>query len=157
VITALSERRRMSVMTTDILVEGKRRDDVLAWLADPAHHDQLVEGAFDGVKRNGPGDYVLTLRVAPKAREMTYRFSRVDEDHGGRRVHVELGGRRTTGKLHYSLRTTKPSTNTMVTLHVDLDGHGILDRLVQAAGLRERLEEGLRKMLENLQRAVAAV
>jgi hypothetical protein len=87
---------------------------------------------------------------------MTYRFERVDEEHGGRRVHVALGGRRTTGTLHYSLRTMKPSTNTLVTLHVDLQSGGFLGQLAEMAGLRERLEKGFRVILENVKRIVLA-
>ena len=145
----------MSVITTDTLVEGMRRDDVLAWLAEPANHGRILEGAFDGMTSAGPGRYTITIKSPPKNREMSYTFERVDEEHGGRRVHVALGGRRTTGKLHYSLRTQKPSTNTLVTLHVDLEGHGVLDRLVEAAGLRKKLEDGFKVVLDNLQRELA--
>lgn len=145
----------MSVITTDTLVEGMRRDDVLAWLAEPSHHARILEGAFDGLSADGAGRWTITIKTPPKNRQMTYVFERVDEEHGGRRVHVALGGRRTTGKLHYSLRTQKPSTNTLVTLHVDLEGHGVLDRLMEMAGLREKLEKGFRVVLENLQRELA--
>jgi len=141
----------MSVITTDTLLEGVRRDDVLAWLSSPAHHERLLQGAFDGMTVSGDGRYTLTVKVPPRTREMSYTFERVDEEHGGRRVHVALGGRRTTGKLHYSLRTMKPAANTLVTLHVDLDGHGILDRLAEMSGLRTRLEAGFAKVLDNLQ------
>lgn len=142
----------MSVLTNDIILEGIRRDDVLAWLADPAHHERLLQGAFDGLSAEGPGRYTVHVKAPPHAREMTYRFERVDEEHGGRRVHVTLGGKRTSGNLHYSLRTVKPAANTLVTVHVDLQGGGILGQVIEMAGLRKRLEEGFRAVLTNLQR-----
>ena len=43
----------MSVITTDTLIEGIRRDDVLAWLSNPDSHDKFLQGAFDDVKRTG--------------------------------------------------------------------------------------------------------
>jgi len=146
----------MSVLTTDLLIEGVRRDDVLAWLSEPAHHARILEGAWDGCVQTGPGAFTLTLKTGPRSREMTYRFERVDEEHGGRRVHVTLGGRRTNGKLHFSLRTMKPAANTLVTLHADLDNGGLLGMVAEWAGLRVRLDQGFRAMLENTRKALAS-
>ena len=39
----------MSIITCDTLIEGHRRDDVFAWLADPAHHEVLVRAGFPAV------------------------------------------------------------------------------------------------------------
>ena len=144
----------MSVLTTDILIEGIRRDDVLAWLSDPAHHGILLEGAFDGLTQAGPGAWTATLATGPRRREMTYTFDHLDEEHGGRRVHVTLGGRRTNGRLHFSLRTEKPAANTRVTLHADLENGGVLGMIAEWAGLRERLDRAFRTMLENLKRTI---
>lgn len=146
----------MSVITTDLLVEGVRRDDVLGWLAQPQNHGRILQGAFDGVVGNGPREWTVTLKVPPRTREMTYVFHHVDEEHGGRRVHVQLGGRRTTGTLHYSLRTMKPAANTLVTAHVDLDTGGLLGQVVEMAGLRKKLEEGFAKVLRNVKHLVEA-
>lgn len=146
----------MPVITTDVLIEGIRRDDVLAWLSNPENHDALVQGTFDGVTKKGTGEYDLTIKMPPKARVMGYRFDHVDEEHGGRRVHVVTSGKRTTGRVHYSLRTMKPSTNTLVTLHYDFDSGGPIGQLVEALGLRQKLEEGFRKVLDNLKANVTA-
>lgn len=146
----------MSVITTDLLVEAVRRDEVLAWLAKPENHGRALDGAFDGLVTKGPGVWALTLRVPPLAREMSYTFEHVDEEHGGRRVHVKLGGRRTTGTLHYSLRTMKPAANTLVTIHVDLESGGLLGQVVEMAGLRKKIEVGLGKVLANVKRMVEA-
>lgn len=146
----------MSVITTDLLIEGVRRDDVLAWLGRPENHARFLEGAFDGLAADGPHTWKITLKVPPIPREMTYTFERVDEEHGGRRVHVNLGGRRTTGTLHYSLRTMKPAANTLITAHVDLRGGGLLNQVVEMAGLRKRLEQGFEKALANVKRLVEA-
>lgn len=145
----------MPVITTDVLVEGQRRDDVLAWLSEPANHANLLRGAFDGLEEHGPGDYTVILKLAPLPRRMTYRFDHVDADHGGRRIHVVTGGKRTGGKIHFSLRTEKPSTNTRVTLHADFDTGGPLGMLVAQIGLQKKLEDGYRKVLENLRDSLA--
>lgn len=146
----------MPVLTTDVLVEGHRRDDVLDWLAQPAHHGTLLRGAFHGVEEHAPGHYTLVLRVGPLPRRIGYRFDRVDAEHGGRRVLVTTRGGRVDGRLHYSLRTVKPSTNTMVTLHLDYDTGGPLGFVVEQLGLRAALESGTRTMLQNLARALPA-
>ncbi len=142
----------MAVLTTDILIEGHRRDDVLTWLSEPRNHAKLLAGTFDGVEESGPDTWTVVLKVPPLPRRMTYRFERVDSDHGGRRVHVVTSGKRVEGRIHYSLRTTKPSTNTLVTLHADFDTGGPLGMVVERLGLREKLETGFRAILANLQR-----
>ncbi len=143
----------MAVITTDILLEGVPRDRVFEWLSDPAHHRVLVEGAFDGFKENGTGDFTVTLKLSPKSRDMGYRFLRPDDAHGGRRVLIETTGKRTKGAMSYSLRTMKPSTNTLVTLHLDYDAGGLLGELVNRAGLTAGIEAGMKKVLENLARS----
>ena len=57
----------MSVLTTDILLESIRRDDVLTWLSEPAHHAKLLEGAFDGFSSAGPREYTVTLKTPPRS------------------------------------------------------------------------------------------
>ena len=144
----------MSVITTDTVIERRSREEVLAWLGDPANHARLLDGAFSGIKIEGPGQFALTLATPLKRRALTYRFLRVDEDHGGRRVHVALEGRRVGGTLHYSLRTMKPTTNTLVTLHVDYDAQGLVGAIVDQAGLRASYEQAWKKVLENLKAAI---
>lgn len=144
----------MSVYTNDVLIEGTRRDDVLAWLSDPQNHRRIVEGAWDGCKEVGPGSFELEIKGGLRPRTMSYRFDHVDDEHGGRRIHVKCEGRRVSGPLHYSLRTMKPSTNTLVTLHADFGDTGVLGMISEQAGLRKRLDDGFKKMLENLLEAV---
>ncbi len=147
----------MSVITNDILIESQSRDEVLAWLGRPENHRILLEGAFEDVKELAPGDYTAVVRAPIRPKELTYTFDRVDEEHGGRRVHVKLGGRRTRGVLHYSLRTTKPSTDTLVTLHMDFKpGEPVIGMIAELAGLRDRLDASTRRMLENLKAALKA-
>ena len=81
---------------------------------------------------------------------MGYRFVSADESHGGRRIIIETTGKRVAGKMHFSLRTMKPSTNTLVTLHLDYNPGGPLGSVINAAGLRTALNDGLIKMLQNL-------
>lgn len=147
----------MAVITTDILLEGVRRDEAYEWLRAPANHRLLVEGAFDGFVENGPGDYALTVRSPGRARTLGYKVEGGDDQHGGRRVHVQTSGRRFTGRLSYSLRTMKPSTNTLVTLHLDFEPGGALGALALRLGLDDRLRRGLVRCLEGLGRAVPRV
>lgn len=144
----------MAVITTDILIEGIRRDDVLDWLAKPENHRRMLDGAFDGMNEKGVGTYELTLKTGPLPRTLAYTFDHVDNEHGGRRVHVKTAGRRLEGTLHYSLRTMKPALNTLVTLHADYDTGGPLGGVIDSTVLRKRLEAGYRKVLENLQREI---
>ena len=144
----------MAIVTTDILIEGKRRDDVFEWLGDPANHAVFLDGAFDGFAENAPGDFTLQVTAAGKTRALGYRFDRSDDSHGGRRVLVETTGKRFRGQLHYSLRTMKPSRNTLVTLHMDYDPGGGLGFLLDRAGLNEHLEACAKRALENLGRVM---
>ena len=144
----------MAVITTDILIEGIRRDDVLEWIGNRDHHERMLAGAFDGMKVKAPGEFDLTLKTNPLPRTLSYTFDHVDNEHGGRRVHVKTAGRRLDGKIHYSLRTMKPALNTLVTLHADYDTGGPLGGIIDSAIIRKRLEDGFKKILENLQREI---
>jgi hypothetical protein len=144
----------MAVVTSDLLLEGVRRDVVFEWLCDPAHHRAVVEGAFDGFVDEGPGRFRLAVRTPPRTRELVYRFDRADDSHGGRRVYVNTEGKRFRGQLSYSLRTMKPSSNTLVTLHMDYDPGAVVGALLVGAGLEASLLRCFKAALENLSRAV---
>jgi hypothetical protein len=144
----------MAIVTTDILLEGIRRDSAFAWLSDPGNHRLLVQDAFDGFAEKGPGDFTLTVKSGGRSREMGYRFDRADDSHGGRRVLVDTTGKRFQGHLHYSLRTMKPSSNTLVTLHVDYDPGAVLGALLDRSGMNQRLDACCRRVLENLSRVI---
>ena len=144
----------MAVITRDVLVRGMKRDDVLDWLGEPANHAQILEGAFDDVVEDGTNSWRLTLACQDKKRTFTYRFESVDDSHGGRRVLCSTDGKRVKGKLHYSLRTMKPSTNTMITLHADYDPGGMLGRAIDSMSVRPALEDAWQKAVDNLERAL---
>jgi len=143
----------MAIITKDILLTGIRRDDVFDWLGDPANHDGIIQDAFDS--HSGTcGNYEVTLSTPGRKRTMGYRFKSRDDGHGGRRILVDTSGKRTTGQLNYSLRTMKPSTNTLVTIRMDYSPGGPLGGLVNSSGLSNALESGLGRMLENLARVI---
>jgi hypothetical protein len=144
----------VAVCTSDILLTGIRRDTVFQWLSDAANHRALVDGAFEGVTELSPGNFDLAVKLHGRSRPLEYRFDRPDDSHGGRRVLVKTGGKRFRGKLHYSLRTMKPSTNTLVTVHVDYDPGSWMGAFLNAAGLNEALESCLKATLENLSRVI---
>lgn len=144
----------MAVITSDILLEGVHRDLVFAWLGDPANTRRLLEGAFDGVVDKGPTEWEVSLKISPKARVMGLRFVGADDSHGGRRVLLDASGKRTEGKVSYSLRTMKPSANTLVTVHMDYDPGSVLGALIDRAGLQARLDQGWKATLDNLGRLI---
>ncbi|MDP6931758.1 MAG: SRPBCC family protein [Myxococcota bacterium] len=143
----------MAVVTTDILLTGIRRDAVFDWLGQAQHHEGLLQGAFSGIQVHGPGDFELTIDSPGRSRTFRYRLTGNDNSHGGRRVLVETTGKRFGGHLHYSLRTMRPSTNTLVTLHMDYEPGKFVGALLTSA-LNESLEKGFNKVLENLSRQV---
>ena len=142
----------MPVITVDILLEGARRDAVFDWLGDPANHRPLLEGAFEEVKQTGEGTFDLTFKAPPRTQSLGYALQGKDDSHGGRRIVVHPAGRRTQGELHYSLRTMKPSSNTLVTLRLDYNPGSVLGSLRDGAGLRQALEERFATVLGNLKR-----
>ena len=146
----------MPVITTDAVIEGIRRDDVMEWLSNPEVHERFLRTGFNSVVSNGPGDYVLTLRMGPRSVEMGYHFDRMDDSHGGRRILCTTSGKRTTGKLHYSLRTMKPAKNTMITLHQDYKAGRVLGPLLDAAGTRKALEDAWAVTLTSLAAEIKA-
>ena len=139
----------MAIITKDILLTGVKRDDVFRWLGEPTNHDHVVNGAFDSIK-GSHGQYELGFQTLGRKRVMGYRFASKDDGHGGRRVIIETDGKRTRGKLNFSLRTMKPSTNTMVTLRMDYEPGGTLGGLINSTGLSEVLDTALTTMLENI-------
>lgn len=146
----------MAVITTDILLKGFRREAVFDWLGDPANHHRLLQGAFDEVVDKGNHTFDLHFSAPPKKRVMGYQFEAKDSSHSGRRVLVKTTGKRTAGSLNYSLRTMKPSTNTLVTLRLDYNPGPMLGQLLNSAGMQQSLEKCLASVLENLKREIAA-
>lgn len=144
----------MAVLTTDILLEGIRRDAVFEWLGQPEHHQALLEGAFDGVRKVDGQSYEMKLRTRPAPRPMTYTVERMDDSHGGRRVLCKTEGKRVAGSLHYSLRTMKPSTNTLLTVHLDYEPGRVLGALLDQATLRKDLQAALQRICENADQAI---
>jgi hypothetical protein len=143
----------MAVLTTDILLRGIKRDQVFDWLGDPENHRRILEGAFEGMKVVGPGQFELTFTAPVKKRTLGYRFSGLDDSHAGRRANVVTTGKRMEGELHYSLRTMKPSSNTLVTLHMDVPTGGI-DAVIFDNFVRKPLEASFVKILDNLSRII---
>jgi len=148
----------MAVLTTDILIEGVRRDVAFNWLGEPANHSRFLQDAFEEVLP-GEDTRTFTLRFpapALRTRTMDYIIQAMDDTHGGRRVLVLTSGKRTNGNLPYSLRTMKPSTNTLVTLHMDYEPGAVLGAIFDAVFLKEALELRFKQTLKNLKAAIEA-
>lgn len=149
----------MSVITTDVLIEGIRRDDVLTWLGQPTVHPRFLTSGFE-VQTRSDKECLLTLRMPGRSIDIGYHFEKVDETHGGRRVLCTTSGKRTKGNLRYSLRTMKPAKNTLVTLHHDYKAGRLLGPLLDAAGTRKALEAAwanvARGLVDEIQRDLGA-
>jgi hypothetical protein len=146
----------MAVLTTDLLLEGVRRDEVFAWISVPANHGRILQGTFDGCAEQSEGTYVLTVTAGPRTRSLVWCFDRPDDSHGGRRVYIRTEGKRFQGVMSFSLRTMKPSTNTLVTLHYDFSPGGLLGSMAMAAGLEDALSAGMKQVVQNLKRELKA-
>ena len=140
----------MSVITRDILLEGYRRKDVFEWMSKPANHERMLAGSFDEVKASGTSSWEVMVDARPVARPLGYVFESADSSHRGRRILCRTTGRRTEGKLNYSLRTPRGSNNTLVTLHADYDPGRLVGKLLDTSGLRQALEIHYQAMLDTL-------
>ena len=139
----------MTVLTRDIIVHGIRREDVLTWLSNFSVHSQFLVAGFPACKTIDATTIELPFYGGYKDRILTYKFDRVDSEHEGRRVEITTHGKRVEGVLHYSLRTVKPSTDTMITLHMDYDSGGLLGSLLQS-DIHSALSQAFMKCLEAL-------
>ncbi|MEE2752331.1 MAG: hypothetical protein VX519_12935 [Myxococcota bacterium] len=144
----------MPVITADILITGIRRDPIMHWLEKPENQSRILESAFDRVIPTNPGSWEVSFSAGPLSRSMGYEFLTVDDAHGGRRVRFKTTGRRTQGSLTFSLRTVKPPSNTMVTLHHDYTPGRVIGAVLDVALARTALEESWKRVLENLRREV---
>ena len=139
----------MAVITLDILIEGMRRDDVFTWLSDFEHHFAFMQAGFPKASKENDTHFSLPFQAGYKTRSLGYHFERAEETHGGRRVLVKTTGKRLTGHLHLSLRTMKPSSNTLITLHMDYDPGSVLGAVLQS-DIQQVLERNFRLCLESI-------
>lgn len=139
----------MAVITTDALVTGIRRDEVFTWLSEFSRHKQFLAAGFPQLKVESSDTLLLPFQSGFKVRELGYKFLGADDTHGGRRVRIETSGKRTTGHLNFSLRTMKPSTNTLITLHMDYEPGTLLGMVLQTS-IQQSLEQCFSLVLEEI-------
>lgn len=140
----------MAVLTRDILLTGIRRDVVFDWLGNFSNHKNFLENAFDNVKQVSDTSLELEFKAKFKKRTMTYTFLENDSSHGGRRVKIKTEGKRTTGLISYSLRTMKPSSNTLITMHLDYNPGKALGHALNALSINENLGKYFTRALESI-------
>ncbi len=121
----------MTVLTRDILVQGLRRDDVFNWLANFGVHKDFLQAGFPKLEQVDDSTLSLPFTGGWKERTLIYRFIEADDNFAGRRIQIATDGKRLKGHLHFSLRTMKPSTDTMVTLHMDYDPGSVLGKVLE--------------------------
>ena len=141
----------MAIITADVLIKGKKREEIFEWLGDFTNHARILTEAFPVVESKGETQLSLGYGPIFRQRRIGYIFEGKDNDHGGRRINVRTEGKRTSGHLNYSLRTMKPASNTMVTLHWDYNTGGLIGEAINSQWMRQELQERIEKTLENLQ------
>ena len=145
----------MAVLTRDILLTGIRRDVVFDWLGNFSNHEKFLENAFENVKKVSDTTLELEFKAKFKKRTITYTFLENDSSHGGRRVKIKTEGKRTTGQISYSLRTMKPSSNTLITMHLDYNPGKGLGMALNAISIHEHLGKCFTKALENISKNIS--
>lgn len=130
----------MPVMTKDILLEDVRRDDLFEWLGNMENHISFLKSAAKEVQQKSPTELTLTIASKFKSRQVGYILKKKDDEHGGRRVRIETTGKRSSGLLSYSLRTMKPSRNTMLTITWDYKSGSLLGVALEQFSLQESYE-----------------
>jgi hypothetical protein len=121
----------MTVLTRDVLVEGLRRDVVFEWLSSFSVHADFLRAGFPDLEVLNENTLSLPFSGGWKSRVLTYRFLEADDKFAGRRIQIATDGKRLKGHLHFSLRTMKPSTDTLVTLHMDYDPGSMLGKVLE--------------------------
>lgn len=140
----------MPVMTKDILLENVRRDDLFEWLGNLENHISFLNHASKSVVQQSSTELTITIGSKFKSRQMGYILKKKDDEHGGRRVRIETTGKRSAGLLSYSLRTMKPSRNTMLTVTWDYQIGSLLGMLLDPLSLQESYDGFIQKILENI-------
>ena len=143
----------MPVITTDILLQKVKRDDAYEWLCDFKNHRQFLYTTFSIVSDNDISKEMLQISFEgglKKNRQMGYSLIERDDKHGGRRIKINVSGKRTSGIVKYSLRTMKPSSNTMLTIHMDYESKGVFDWLINTISLKQDLEEHWKRVAQEI-------
>ena len=144
----------MPVLTCDILLEGMQRDVLFERLCLVSTHISFFKKSKVFIKENATDHLELEMPCRFKRRRVGYVIDKRDDDHGGRRISIKTTGKRSAGLLSYSLRTMKPSRNTLITLTWDYNPGGVLGNLIDAASLRESYTLFLKDTLASLVREI---
>lgn len=140
----------MPVLTCDILLENVHRDLLFERLGSIDIHKEILKEACSDIKKVHDNELTFSIKGRFKSRSVGYRISQKDDDHGGRRIRIETTGKRSQGRLSYSLRTMKPSRNTLVTITWDYDPGSGLGLLLDSISLREHHTHFIKTVLSSL-------
>ena len=142
----------MSVITADILLTNARRDEVFDWLGNPANHPSFLNNIFTSVRETEKNSFELSLQAGFKKRTFSYVFEEKDDRHGGRRIKIRTVGKRAEGVISYSLRTMKPSRNTLLTITWDYSAGTNLGFVLNHFSIQQVYFEHLKKILKEIDR-----
>ena len=144
----------MPVLTCDILIEGIQRDALFEKLCSVQTHIAVLKRSNVFSKEIATDQLELTLSCRFKNRRIGYIIEKRDDEHGGRRIRIKTTGKRSGGLLSYSLRTMKPSRNTLVTLTWDYNSGGVLGGAIDVLSLRESYTQFLKEVLTSLTKEI---
>ena len=140
----------MPVLTCDILLENVHRDLLFEELGNIDMHQEVLKKACTSLEKINDNELKLSIKGRFKSRTVGYLLSQKDDDHGGRRIRIETTGKRSQGRLSYSLRTMKPSRNTLITITWDYDPGTGLGLLLDPLSLRETYTVFIKSVLSSL-------
>ena len=133
----------MPVLTSDILLEDIQRDDIFEWLGNLDNHLLFLTPSVQKIEKISMNELSISLTTNIKNRSFLYTVHKKDDEHGGRRIKIITTGKRSTGILSYSLRTMKPSRNTMLTITWDYEVGSALGLLLNTVSLSKSYQRFL--------------
>jgi hypothetical protein len=142
----------MPVLMRDLLLEDVRRDDLFDWLGNLDNHILFLQQSTKKVEKKEEHELEIQIQAKFKTRTMGYIFEKKDDEHGGRRIRIRTTGKRNKGLLSYSLRTMKPSRNTMLTITWDYQAGSGLGMILNHISLQETHLKFMRLILENIEK-----
>ena len=147
----------MTVITADILLTNARRDEVFDWLGELSNHPVFLKNVFSSVQEENETTLRVSLNAGFKNRSFSYIFEQKDDGHGGRRIRIKTDGKRSRGTISYSLRTMKPSRNTLLTITWDYSAGSQLGALLNAINIKETYFDALKKLLVEIDKTYPRV
>ena len=140
----------MPVLTCDILIENLHKDALFEWLGNLQNHIPFLAHAFDSVVQN-PESFMLAISTPIKTYYLEYALDKKDDEYSGKRIRIKTMGKRGSGQMNFSLRTMKPSRNTMLTITWDYSPGSVLGFLLNKAFFEDIYMKAIQDIVQHIQ------